>query len=181
VTLLQVFICLSYTPLSLHTEIRTCLKGGRGGEFNQKEGWGHATVHKAGSKIPTWLNGSPVYLLWSTSTAKFLYRSIILDDDILLRCLYSSLYSQWVDIRKLGRESLVSGDLQMINFLSGSPTSMFFKYVCSNTVAQQNNSKYSLLLLFILESLKSIKLWFHYWPNLASLDRKENPRISIYI
>ncbi len=58
-----------YPPPPLHTVyVYTCIlihtgKGGRGGELTREKVRG-ATVHKAGSKIPTLLTLSPVYKLW---------------------------------------------------------------------------------------------------------------------
>jgi hypothetical protein len=61
-TLRQVFICLWPRNILIHTGT-----GGGGREIWIREkgekGRG-ATVHQAGSKIPTWLNISPVYKLW---------------------------------------------------------------------------------------------------------------------
>ncbi len=83
--------CLWY-PHPLTHCMRTCTyshREGREGVRKTREKVRGATVHKAGSKIPTWLNISPVYKLWYwTPAAKSLYGSIILDDDISLWCLH---------------------------------------------------------------------------------------------
>ncbi len=72
----QVFICLRPSPLiwphtpPLHTvycmsKLYTYSQVRGGGEMNQREGTVRGTtVHKAGSKIPTWLTVSPVYKFW---------------------------------------------------------------------------------------------------------------------
>ncbi len=52
------------------------------GSWTREKGRGE-TVHKAGSKIPTWLTVSPVYS--KASAAKSRYRSIFLDDALWLR------------------------------------------------------------------------------------------------
>ncbi len=78
-------------PYTLYTCIHYIHTGrGWGGKFNQREGRG-ATVHKAGSKIPTCLTVSLVYKLWLTPAAKSLYGSIFLDGDILLWCFFIKL------------------------------------------------------------------------------------------
>ncbi len=59
------------------------------GESGAREKVRGLTVHKDGSKIPIWLTVSPVYKLWWTPAAKSIYRSIFLNDDILLWCLHS--------------------------------------------------------------------------------------------
>jgi hypothetical protein len=67
-TLRQATICLIPLPLPLRTEYGTNMylfaqgRGRGGGEFNQK--FRGATVQKAGLKIPSWLDVSPVYKLW---------------------------------------------------------------------------------------------------------------------
>jgi hypothetical protein len=95
------FICLrpktpylpppTYTLYSVQHTVRVYIKlnhtGKGGGGSGTREKVRGATVHKAGSKIPTWLTVSPVYKLYITLAAKSLYRSIYLDDDILLWCL----------------------------------------------------------------------------------------------
>ncbi len=75
-TLRQVFICLRprtpYYQPPLHTECVYTVRytyshrerGEGGRELVQREGYRGETVHKAGSKIPTWLTLSPVYKLW---------------------------------------------------------------------------------------------------------------------
>ncbi len=70
--------------LSVPYPIR-CSHRGRGESWTkEKVIW--ATVHKDGSKIPTWMTVSPDYKLWSAANS--LYRSIYLDY-ILHWCLYS--------------------------------------------------------------------------------------------
>ncbi len=80
-TLRDVFICLRlrnpYPPPPIHTvSVHTVylFTQGRGGELTRDKIRG-ATVHKAGSNIPTWLTVSPVYKLWKTPATKPLYRS----------------------------------------------------------------------------------------------------------
>ncbi len=72
------FLSISYTVL--HGKI----KGRGGGESWNREKVRGATVHRAGSKVPTWLTASPFYKLWETPAAKSLY-------DTLLWFLYSYL------------------------------------------------------------------------------------------
>jgi hypothetical protein len=63
-TMQNVVICLR-SPLHtvyVYTVYVFTREEGKGGELNQREGGVRgATVHKAGSKIPTWLTESPVY------------------------------------------------------------------------------------------------------------------------
>ncbi len=88
-TLRQVFICLRpRTPCIQYTYSHR--------EEEEEESWTRekvrgGTVHKAGSKMPTWLIISPVYKLWWPPVAKSLLHDIFLDDDILLWSLYSEL------------------------------------------------------------------------------------------
>ncbi len=70
--------------------------GGEVGGRVEPERWGEGQQgrehHKAGLKIPTWLNvrkKSPFYKFWNTPAAKSLYRSIF-------RWLYFALPSIWV-------------------------------------------------------------------------------------
>ncbi len=92
---LQKFTCngtlrqVSVWGLELHTySHRGREKGEGGGENWTREKGRGATVHKAGSKISTWLTAYPVYKLWKKPAAKSLLLSIFLGDDILLWCLY---------------------------------------------------------------------------------------------
>jgi hypothetical protein len=81
-----------FVPVEWHARShQLCLKGQthKLAILSHREKVRMAIVHKAGSKIPTWLTVSLVYKLWKTPAAKSLYRSIFLDDDILLLCLYS--------------------------------------------------------------------------------------------
>jgi hypothetical protein len=88
-TLRQAFICLGPHAPPLYTVyVHTVYLFTQGrvevGECCTREKVRGATAHKAGSKIPTLLTVSPVY---NTPAAKSLYRSIFLDDEILLCCL----------------------------------------------------------------------------------------------
>jgi hypothetical protein len=60
---------------------------GEGWEIWSREKVTGATVHKAGSKIPTWLTVPPLLQSINSDKQLPLYRSIFLDDDILLWCL----------------------------------------------------------------------------------------------
>ncbi len=68
------------TPTSHTLSVYTVLtnREGGGGEIWTRAKVREATVDKAGSKIPTWLTLFPVYKLWQTPGAKFLYRWIFL-------------------------------------------------------------------------------------------------------
>ncbi len=64
-------------PLPSYTlSVYTVLWQREGGRSWTREKVRGATVHKAGSKIPTWLTVSPVYKIWWTPGAKSLCRSI---------------------------------------------------------------------------------------------------------
>ncbi len=78
---------------TLYTTYMYLFTHGRGGESWTREKGRGATDPKAGQKIPTWLNVSPVYSLWKTPAAT--------NDDILhcLLCLIflrPSLFSQLI-------------------------------------------------------------------------------------
>ncbi len=84
-------VCIRVYSIHIHTG-----KGGGGGrESSTRKKVRGATVHKAGSKMPIWLTLSPLYKLWKTPTAKSLYRSIFLDDDSLLWCLFILFVHVW--------------------------------------------------------------------------------------
>ncbi len=65
-------------------------QGRGGGESYTGEKVRGTMVHKAGSKIPSWLKVSLIYVLWKKPAPKSPYKSIFLEDDILLWCLYST-------------------------------------------------------------------------------------------
>ncbi len=65
------------TPYTMYTYVYSeyLFTQGRGGRRWTSEKVKGATVHKAGSKIPTWLTVSPVYKLWQTPAAKSLLQA----------------------------------------------------------------------------------------------------------
>ncbi len=81
------------SPYTLFSIVFTCIQytypRREGGESWAKGKVREATVHKTGSKIPTWLTESPVSVkLWQHLTQSP-FTGQFLDDDILLWCLWS--------------------------------------------------------------------------------------------
>ncbi len=102
-TLRPVLICLKpRTPYPPPPHLTHCIriysilihtwKGGGGERVETERRLEGQQFTNLGRKIPTWLTASPAYKLWLTPS---LYRSILLDDDILLWCPYSSLVHEY--------------------------------------------------------------------------------------